>query len=869
MRRFVSERELFRCRPCPFLFLNTAKEEDLSFDNIKKCLEDLRECGFGGFILFNKPPTGFGREDYLSEKWFAAVENFAVAAKALSLQMWINDGYDYPPGDVAGRIKSLRPDLVQKHIALENGKLCVREADWGFPAFENPESGRLFVKLVYEEYAKRVGKYFGDPIVGFFSDADNRRVPPAAMFDERHPARDYFPWADDFEMTFRAVYGYDILPYMRDILKRKNIPQAAHYWEHAGRLYRSWFENNRSRLHEYGLLYTGHTSDSSPFLYRDAPRCSCFTEGRFSDLQSVFDYPGTDQELLALDGGKHMRAATWYSPNAVYGEPLREKMKDFYDVTHDTRAKQAASTAFLYGKTRVMCEMFAACNYGVSPAELKQIAAFQIMQGVTFVVPHAVHYRFFGATKYFAPPEFSARGMLGFSVKELNDEIAELCCMMEKGRSVCPVALLDPTEAVWRNGFDSEKYFRAFAALNRLPFGFAVCDAEKILKTENAYGFRAAVLAGFSLQKKKIAALQALGIEILSESELSRLSDLIPCNVRYEGEGTPHFARKNIDGEEFVFAANIENPEPVRGVLSAYGRKKDILLYPGDVFWLSASCDNIVSHKNGAYIGDLPKETDVRFFSSNLLPLERFENERGNAVLKTEGETDLFFRFFADKAPDGVCLHLPESCSDKISSVLFDGIAPPFSKEKIFDEDYLSFSLPPMAAGEHLLHIRKNASLEFYERIFLSGEFDANVETDKTEYKQAFSTYNLNLFVPKQARFFLSARRRRLRTDRSWALQGQPFYSGVAEYSFSFDFPADGNYSLVLPKVRDVLRLSVNGKPIGKRIKPPYRFEFSVGKGRAEIRLEAANSLANAMECYLEESGILSGGYFEKNDLQP
>ena len=27
--------------------------------------------------------------------------------------MWINDGYDYPPGDVAGRIKSLRPDLVQ------------------------------------------------------------------------------------------------------------------------------------------------------------------------------------------------------------------------------------------------------------------------------------------------------------------------------------------------------------------------------------------------------------------------------------------------------------------------------------------------------------------------------------------------------------------------------------------------------------------------------------------------------------------------------------------------------------------------------------------------------------------------------------
>ena len=119
-----------------------------------------------------------------------------------------------------------------------------------------------------------------------------------------------------------------------------------------------------------------------------------------------------------------------YQPHAVWGQPLEVRMTDYFDMTHDTRAKQAFSTAFMYDRKEVMCEMFAASNFGVSPAELKQISTFQIMQGVTFVVPHAYHYRFNGDIKYFAPPEFSDRGMIGYSINELNDEIAELTCMM-------------------------------------------------------------------------------------------------------------------------------------------------------------------------------------------------------------------------------------------------------------------------------------------------------------------------------------------------------------------------------------------------------------------------------------------------------
>lgn len=868
MRYPIDKKELDFFRPCPFLFITTAEKREFTDEKIEESLSRLKQCGFGGFVLFNKPPTGFDKKHYLSKDWFFMTEGFARAAKKLSLVMWINDGYDYPPGNVAGRIEEIDPTLKQKHIFLKDGKLCVREADWGFPAFEHPGSAALFQKLVYEEYEKHVGQYFGDPIIGFFSDADNRRVQPGVMFDEKHPARDYFPWSDDFARSFSARYGYDILPYMPDVLKRKSLPQAADYWEHAGRLYQSWFASNRDWLHAHGLLYTGHTSDSSPFLYRDAPRCSCFTEGRFSDIQSIFDYPGTDQELLALDGGKHMRITSWYTPTAVFGEPIAEKMRGFYDVTHDTRAKQAGSTAFLYGKKRVMCEMFAATNFGVSPAELKQIAAFQIMQGVNFVVPHAYHYRFFGETKYFAPPEFSARGMLGRAVGALNEEIAELCCLSAKGESVCPVVLLDPTVSVWENEFDADKYFQAFTALNRMPYGFAICDAEKIIAAQNKYRFKAAVAAGFSPNSETLQQLRALGVETIDEKDIASLARLIPCDVEFIGAGTPHFMRKNIGGEEFTFLANIENDFPLRGTLRAYGREKKVFLFPGDVAYLSAQYDNIASPpERGKSVSLLPEECAVVFGTPNLLPLERFTDANGDAVTKSCEEEYLHFSFFSTDDLGDLQLFLPESCLTAVESVALNGkILSEKQNAAVYDEPYAIFLLPPLSAGQHRISLKKSAPLHFYERIFLSGEFDVNITTDRSAYKEDFETYNLRLYIPAKAEISLAKRRKRLKTDCSWAKQGQPFYSGETTYVFTADLPENGRYRLFLPAVRDVAELFVNGRAVQKRVKPPYDFAFACPAGKNEIALTVTNSLANAMEYYLEESGLLAGGGIEKTD---
>ena len=823
-------------------------------------LSALKEEGFGGIVLFNKPPRGFTAADYLTDAWFDMVRASAKACRALGLTMWINNGFDFPPGSVAGKVRAIDPTLFAQHLVMQNGHAVAVEADWGFPAFEHPRSSALFRELVYEAYLREVGDYFGDPIVGFFSDTDNRRVDAGAMYGFENYKRNYFPWSDDFAASFESVYGYDITPYLDELLQYPDIPQAQDYWEHAGRLYQRWFASGMRWAHEHGLLITGHAGDTSPFLHNDAPRSSAFTEGRFSDVGAHFDFPGTDQELYAIDGGKHMRGETFYLPDVVWGLPQTTlKMTDFADVSHDMRAKQAAAASFMYGKRETMCEMFAATNFGVEPGTLARIAAFQIMQGITYIVTHAYHHRFFGEAKYFAPPDFSPRSMLSHAVRELNDHLAEMSAMMASGVPLYPVALIDPTEDLWRNRFDGEPYFDVFSRLNREPWGFTVCDRKR-LAAEN-YGFRVAIEAGIVLTDEERAAIEANGITVITRDELDRLPDLLSdCTVRWVGDGTPHFARRIIDGEEFVFISNIEQDEPIRGTLYAYGRTVNLLLYPGDIRYVSAHYDNIPDTLAvGEPIDRLAATLPVTFEKPNAVSLEYFTCD-GQAAAKSDDVPSLTFAFLAEDALDGVSLMVPLCADEVISSVTLDGTVLSARDAQVFDDAYRAYALPMLSCGRHTLVLEKTGAITAECLLFLSGEFDAAVHAKHDYHKTARHTYNLRMFIPAQAEVVLSARRTALDTARSWSEQGQPFYSGGVTYHASVWVPHDGRYLLSLGRVRDVAVVSANGGDAQKCMMQPYDFVLELHAGVNTLDITVYNSFANLLEGYAEEGGLLSGG---------
>ena len=103
-------------RPKPFYFINTAAPEALTPEECRKSMQRLYDLGFGGCVLFNKPPAGFTEELYLTDRWLDALENFIVAGRELDLEIWLNDGFNYPPGDAAGRIKKVAPHLGQPRL---------------------------------------------------------------------------------------------------------------------------------------------------------------------------------------------------------------------------------------------------------------------------------------------------------------------------------------------------------------------------------------------------------------------------------------------------------------------------------------------------------------------------------------------------------------------------------------------------------------------------------------------------------------------------------------------------------------------------------------------------------------------------------
>ena len=254
---------LDRYRPVPFYFLTTTDPGAYTPEAVFAAMEDCRNAGYGGIVLFNKPPQGFDQKGYLSEAWFDLTENFIASARRLEMQLWINDGFDYPPGDAAGRIAQAAPHLKQLRLRPNReGELRIAEVPWGFPAFEEPESSELFIKFVYEEYYKRFAPFFGDGITGFFSDADNRRVNAStvAQCGER-----YYPWCRRFPELFRERFGFDITTHLAELFGGRSPEIAEKYWNLCGELYRQWFANNHRWCAAHNVLYTFHTSDTGPF----------------------------------------------------------------------------------------------------------------------------------------------------------------------------------------------------------------------------------------------------------------------------------------------------------------------------------------------------------------------------------------------------------------------------------------------------------------------------------------------------------------------------------------------------------------------------------------------------------------------------
>ncbi len=793
-------------RPVPFYFINTRSPEELTAFEIDKSMKKVKDSGFGGIVFFNIYSEGFDQASYLSDFFFEVTERFILACRKYNLEFWVMDGYSCPPGEVGGKIKAIAPQLVQQRLTRKtDGSIEPVSVSWGFPAFEEPESSRLFIELVYEEYARRLGQYFGNGIKGFFSDTDNRRI-DAFMLDQLN-GEYYFPWSNGFSAGFEKKYGYPIEPYLADIMELKGGRQGIDYWNFASELYFSWHENNYQWCQAHNLKYTWHTSDTGPYTLPEIIRSSIYTEGNPFKNYRHADYPGVDHEALALDGGTHFDKRLYRSIATFGGDDSKIRTADFARTKFDLRAKYVASAAKLLGKKKAMCELFAGTNLDVSTEDLRRIAAWQILQGINFLVPHAVHHRFHKHTKlHGAPPEQIVRAGIP-AAKALNDFIGKYSALISQGSWTPRVAVVDPTDKILSGEITTAR--EIFELTDRL--NFANIDYI-ILPEADAKNY---------------------------ETVFDPVSDGMPENLpepdfTFTGKTLLGRVHTLDSGEKLLFAGNIWHDEITSGTLTFNGREVEIELAPGEIAVINGPFEEFRTPVKRNNQTGIPLPQEVTFDGDNHIPFHWNGSWMNSADL-----------------PD-MRLAIPMSLAD---GAKFDGAELTGGEPMTIFDDYYLFYTVSGKAGKHSLFIpawADNAEKEidwrpcalaqisdFATPVRLFGKFDLALTTFNDFHHQVFAFYNLQMYYPERMELVLN--------PRTGNISGSPFFAGKVSRTMQLDVDYK-NAVIELPECVGTVELLIDGKSIGEKYFPPYRFNAGKISGKHTLTIVSDTMLTGFFE---------------------
>ena len=801
-------------RPRPFYFVNSHAPEDFTRQETDKSMAKVKAAGFGGIVLMNTPSEGFGKELYLSDFWFEITENFILSCRKYGLDFWFMDGWCCPPGDAGGRIEAAAPYLKQQRLVrTASGEIKPVDTSWGFPAFEEPESSKLFIELVYEQYARHLGQYFGNGLTGIFSDTDNRRI-TAFMLDQLD-GQYYFPWSRNFSAGFEARYGYRIEPHLPEIMALKGGQAAVDYWNYASELYFQWHENNYRWCKAHNLKYTWHTSDTGPFSLPECIRSSVYTEGNPFKNFAHADYPGVDHEARVLDGGTHFDQRLYRSKSTFGGDDSLIRSPNFHKTKYDLRAKYVASAAKLLGKERAMCELFAGTNLGVPTEDLRMIAAWQILQGINFTVPHALHHRFRNRAKlHGAPPEQIVRAGER-TAKALNDFIGKYSALISQGEWTPRAAVVDPTERLLRGEVTGEAFFELCDRLNKHNVDHIILPEEDAAKYEFV----------FDPTKDGIP-------ETLPEPD-------------FTFTGTTLLGRVNTlaSGEKVLFVGNIWSDEIAVGELTFEGRTVALELAPGEIAVINGPFEEFraPADRKAKLTVKLPET--VSFSEDNHIPFH-WNGSWENRVDLPDMRLAIPLAIAAGATFDGV----PLSGGD---------LAP------IYDDFYYFFTVSGKA-GKHAFYLPawetdQNTDVDwrpvaeakvsdFPTPVRLFGKFDVDLHTHNDFHRPVFAYYNLIMHYPEKMEIFLDRR--------SGKMSGEPFYRGSITHTI--DLECDFDRAVIeLPKCTGTVELFLDGRSLGTCFATPYRYAAGKLTGKHRLEIVTESLLTGFFEEYREAYGPL------------
>ena len=430
--------------PGPFWMLNGPLDEQ----TIRHQLAEMAAHGAKSVCIFPIPPetapdtypTDFS-PPYLSEAYFDMIQIMVDQAQQLGMNFWLYDEGGWPSGGACGQVYNAGPDnfCIKTLIYDEATKEIVVHQDKSsgnlgseakYIDILNPDAVKTFIELTHEGYKKHIGEYFGKTVHFTFTDE------PGTAFCR--PGQQ-LPWTDDMAEVFLARKGYELTPFLADLVSNAPVDNEStqltrarvDFYDVLSQLVvERYLQPIREWCSKNGLLSSGHfRGDSAP--------CGNANQNYGHILRALrgLDFPGVD--------------AIWrqsFPMSEIGPEGQRPALRE--DINPHF-PKYASSVARQAGQPLVMSELYNVYGQGLTPAQMKFITDQHVVYGVSLVVAGVHPYDDTDHRVAAFPPHLCPDNTLWPYIDVYHRYTARLAYLLTRGQAICRTAVYYDIRSIW------------------------------------------------------------------------------------------------------------------------------------------------------------------------------------------------------------------------------------------------------------------------------------------------------------------------------------------------------------------------------------------------------------------------------------
>ncbi len=395
---------------------------------LEKQIEIMKANGIEGFFMHAR---GGLRTEYMSDEWFNMIEACLDKADELGMQAWAYDENGWPSGFGDGVVPKGKLENQQKTLDFvvfngtnmpEEDKIIARfnKNGDGYILTDKIENGTYiyfykvnpyyidvfnkdtiaeFLKVTHNKYYERFKDRFGTSLKGFFTD---------------EPQYESFPWSHIFPEEFKNTYGYSLIENLPALSfdTEASVQVRNDFYTMVARLIReSFIKQMYDWCSEHNCKLTGH------MMCEDNLYVQVMKTGGVMPCYEYFHEPGID----------HLGRC----------------------INTPILPKQLGSVASQLGR-KTLTETFALCGWDVSLNELKWIAQWQYLNGVTSLCPHLEGYSLRGIRKRDYPASlFSQLPWFDEAYSDFADYFTSLGALLDSGKDITPVLMIHPIQSAY------------------------------------------------------------------------------------------------------------------------------------------------------------------------------------------------------------------------------------------------------------------------------------------------------------------------------------------------------------------------------------------------------------------------------------